>query len=229
MYPHRIRLRGPWEFEVLDAPAGEASSVGRITMPCPRRQGLTGRVRFRRRFGYPGRIDAHERVWLVMDGVAAPVYVAINGTDLGMHTGAVEVDVTQLLGSRNELTVEMEITSPSPAPPFPQDEREEKLWDEAVLEVRCTAYLRNVQVQRLGDEIRATGEVVGTAEGPLEVYLVADRSPAGYAPVDPAGGMQPFELHGPGTNEEGKPAGLAAIELVQGAVVWYRVERAVPE
>jgi hypothetical protein len=218
MYPHRIRLRGPWEYEVLDVPGGGAPSAGRVTMPCLRWEGPMGHVRLRRRFGYPGQVDSYERVWVVFDGLASSVQLSVNGTDLGMHSVTAEVDVTQLLGARNELTLEIPDMAPGKG-----------LWDEAALEVRCTAYLRNVQVKRIGDEIRATGEVVGTAEGPLELYLVADRSPAGYSRVDPAGGVQPFELRGPGTNEEGKPVGQAAIELVQGAVAWYRVERAVPE
>ncbi len=218
MYPHRIRLRGPWEYEVLDVPGGGAPRAGRVMLPCPRWDGPPGHVRFRRRFGYPGQIDAHERVWIVFDGLASPVRVSVNGTDLGMHFVTAEVDVTQLLGSRNELTLENTDLACGKG-----------LWDEAALEVRCTAYLRDVQVQRVEGQIRARGEVVGTAEGPLELYLVADRSPAGYARVDPAEGVQPFELRGVGTNEEGKPVDRATIELVQGAVVWYRVERAVPE
>jgi hypothetical protein len=261
MYPHRIRLRGPWEYEMMDAPAGEVPSTGRIVMPCPRWDGPPGRVQFHRHFGYPGRIDAHERVWIVFDGLASPVRVSVNATDLGTHTGAVEVDVTHLLGSRNELTVELVIAAPSPpavvpspsavvsSPPGPLSQggrggestlpsplggegaevKGQGLWDEAALEVRCTAYLRNVQVKWVGGEIRATGEVVGSSEGLLELYLVADRSPAGYTKVDPAGGMQPFELRAEGTNQEGGPVGRVTIELIRGAVVWYTVERAVPE
>jgi hypothetical protein len=144
--------------------------------------------------------------------------VAVNGTDLGTHAGAVEIDVTHLLGPRNELVVDVPVLAPGSG-----------LWDESALEIRCTAYLRNVEVTRSGGGIHATGEVVGTAEGLLELYLVADRSPAGYANVDPAGGIQPFTLRAEGTNRDGEPIGRVKIELVQGAVVWYTVERAVPE
>ena len=71
MYPHRIRLRGPWDCEPLARLAPGASDgalppPGRMTLPCRWAEGgltdFAGRVRFRRRFGYPGRIDAHERV-----------------------------------------------------------------------------------------------------------------------------------------------------------------------
>jgi hypothetical protein len=216
MYPHRIRLRGPWEYEVLDAPGGE-TTASRVVMPCPHWDGPAGHLRFRRRFGYPGRIDAHERVWLVFDGLLATVRVAVNDADLGTHTDAVEVDITHLLGPRNELAAEV-----------PELVSGQGLWDEAALEVRCTAYMRNIQLKRVEEEIHATGEVVGSAEGPLELYLVADRSPAGYTKVDPAGGVQAFELRAEGTNREGEPVGRVTIELIQGAVVWYTVELAVP-
>src|SRR5436309_4806058 len=115
-YPHRIRLRGPWECEPL-ARAG----VGPLPPPCrmtlPGRWGagglgdFAGRARFRRRFGYPGRIDAHERVWLTFAGVDAAADVRLNDHPLGRHAGAFEpfeFEVTALLRPRNDLVVEVE-------------------------------------------------------------------------------------------------------------------------
>src|SRR5262245_58836427 len=97
MYPHRIRLRGPWECEPL-ARAGPGDAAGplpapfRMTMPCAWAEGgltgFAGRVRFRRRFGYPGTIDAYERVWLTFAGVRDFADVALNGTPLGRREGA---------------------------------------------------------------------------------------------------------------------------------------------
>src|SRR5947209_4237290 len=86
-YPHRIRLRGPWKSEPLS-------------------QG----VRRTRRFGYPGRIDADERVWLTFSGVGGRVTVSLNGQALGSHDGAApfEYEVTSLLRVRNELVMEVE-------------------------------------------------------------------------------------------------------------------------
>jgi hypothetical protein len=218
MYPHRIRLRGPWEYERLDTPGGGPPPSGRLVLPCaPGDTGLAGPVRFRRRFGYPGRIDAHERVWLVFDDIVSPVRVGVNGTDLGVHAGALQIDVSHLLGSRNELTAEVAALRADSAP-----------WAEAALEVRCTAYLRNVRVAWAGEELVASGEVVGEAPGPLELYLVADRSPAGYMKVNPAGSVLSFELRTVGRTAEGGPIGRVKLELVQGAVVWYTVELAVP-
>jgi len=84
MYPHRIRLRGPWECEplarfVVSADGRKETSTvdlpasRKMTMPCRWSEGglknFSGRVRFRRHFGYPGRIDENERVWLTFAGI----------------------------------------------------------------------------------------------------------------------------------------------------------------
>src|SRR5713101_1462133 len=103
MYPHRIRLVGPWECETLER---------RVLMPCHWRDcGLadfTGTVRFTRRFGYPGRIDDYERVWLTFAAVAGRADVCLNGTTLGCIDGPAEFETTQLLRERNVLQVDIE-------------------------------------------------------------------------------------------------------------------------
>ncbi len=214
MYPHRIRLRGPWEWD-----AGGRS--GRLTMPCSPgdagRAGLAGAVRFRRRFGYPGRIDDHERVWLVMGGVGRRAEVCVNGVSLGAWEGDGEHDVTALLGPRNELTVGVASLAAG-----------DVLWEEAALEVRCQAYLRRVRAERVGGEIRVSGEVVGRADGPLELYLVADRSPAAYLLLGEGGEVRPFTLTGPGVDGQGAAVASVQLDLVQGATVWYSVETQPP-
>lgn len=55
MYPHRIRLREPWQ-----------RAAGR----------------HRRRFGLPRTLDDYERIWLLVGG-SGPARVALNGADLG--------------------------------------------------------------------------------------------------------------------------------------------------
>src|SRR4051794_14657703 len=155
MYPHRIRLRGPWDYEPLawSPPEGRPlPPAGRMNVPCRWADcGLadfSGRVRFRRRFGYPGRIDAHERVWLTFAGAGVRAEVALNGAPLGRHEGdgPFEFEVTELLRPRNELVVEVE--GPADAA---------GLWGEVALEVRCTAYLRGVRLwaEPEGDGVRA--------------------------------------------------------------------------
>src|SRR5713101_9402312 len=89
IYPHRIRLRHPWEYE-----------------PVPRDVIPEGGARFRRRFGYPGRIDDYERVWLTFSGVKEAVEVWLNGRLLERwERPAFEMEITALLGQRNHLDV----------------------------------------------------------------------------------------------------------------------------
>src|SRR5947209_19779684 len=151
MYPHRIRLRGPWEAEPLDPP-GE---VRRVTLPA--RLGECGlgecrRVRFRRRFGRPRQIDDHERVWLIGEGLAGRGAFQLNGRVLGSHDGEAgpfAFPVTDLIAERNELTVDVAAEGPT-----------DGLWGDVALEIRCMAYLTGLQAQpAAADQIRVTGEV----------------------------------------------------------------------
>jgi hypothetical protein len=187
-----------------------------MTMPC--RWGdavlpnFAGRVRFRRRFGYPGRIDSYERVWLTFAGVEAEAEAWLNGQALGRFggTGPFEYDVTALLQARNELTVEVD------AP-----DGDGGLWGEVALEVRCTAYLRDVCVWT-GDEVRpglqVTGEVVGTADRPLDLYVIRERSTLAYTTVEAAPEGRPFQVVVEGVSTE---VSDVRVELVNGAVTWY--------
>src|SRR5262249_25949757 len=188
MYPHRIRLRGPWECEPVAA----------------------GRVRCRRRFGYPGRIDSYERVWLTGTGLRGSAEVWLHGKVLGSHPGAFEYEVTALLQPRNELLVLVEVADNG------------QLWEEVALEVRCTAYLRGVRVWMEQGMLHAAGKVVGTAERPLELYLVQDRSTAAYATTKATPEGMPFQLTGEGAGQ-GAPQSVR-VELVNGAIVWYVFE-----
>jgi hypothetical protein len=165
---------------------------------------LTGPVRCRRRFGYPGRIDPHERVWLTFAGVADRTAVSLNGTALASVTGPAEFDVTALLRPRNELVVEVE----GPG-----------LWGEVALEVRCTAYLRGVHARVEQAELHVTGEVVGFADSPLDLYVIVDRSPVVESQITAGPGGRPFHL---AARLTGKPVRVQ-VDLVNGAVVWYTI------
>lgn len=219
MYPHRIRLLGPWEYEpLMRRGEGAVPPPGKMTMP--RRWndggllGFAGRVRFRRRFGYPGRIDSHERVWLTFAGIEGAAEIALNGHVLvGRHTdGPIEFDVTSLLGKRNELAVNVDCDSDAGG-----------LWGEVALEVRCTAYLRGWRAW-LDSETRhlhVQGDVVGASDRLLELYVVANRRSVGYATVE--------------ANATGKPCHLELeiddmrpdrirVDLVNLAQIWYATE-----
>jgi hypothetical protein len=199
MYPHRIRLRGPWEYQT-------AAARGRLVLPAPLAE-LDGMVRLCRRFGYPGQIDADERVWLVVERAARPLAATLNGEWLGDCEGDAQWDVTRRLAPRNELLV---VTQASAAEP----------WAEAALEVRKTAYLRDVRVWAEGHNVFAAGEIVGHAPGPLDLYVVADRRTAAYLSVSASEAGTGFATSG-----ECEPApGQVKVELVGGAVAWYTAE-----
>src|SRR5438045_7321055 len=137
MYPHRIRLRGPWTCEPLFRfnPDGQRStadlpSAFRMTMP-GRLPDFRGGVRFIRPFGYPVRIDDFERVWLTFAGVEGAATVTLNDQPLGTFdtaTGPAEFEITSLLRPRNLLSVAVESPEPNGG-----------LWGEVALEIRATA------------------------------------------------------------------------------------------
>jgi hypothetical protein len=213
-YPHRIRLRGPWDCE----PSGRPP----LRMVLPRRwadgglMDFTGRVRFRRRFGYPGRIDAYERVWLTLEGVSDQAAIELNGAALGTCNGAgpFEFEVGRFLGSRNELIVDVDGSAERGG-----------LWGETALEVRCAAYLRDVKLWLEHSVLHCSGTVLGEAERPLDLYVLLDNATAAYAAVTAAPMGTPFHIIGekPYTPDERPPVGQ--VDLVNGAVVWYTTER----
>jgi hypothetical protein len=224
MYPHLIRLRGPWQCEVLN---GQPHSSHHHPMPaCWETLGLAGfegRVRFTRRFGYPGQIDSEERVWLTFADLACPCAVSLNGSllvETASTTPWLELDVTSLLQPRNELRLEM--TGPI---------RGEQPWTEVALEVRCLAFLRGVEIMTVPVEgqveLEVRGEVVGAADRPLDLYVILDRSPSAYDRVQPRPEGQPFTLRCrelPPERMAGQPMRVQ-IDLVSGATVWYTLIR----
>lgn len=220
MYPHRIRLRGPWECAPL-AGAEPLPPPRRMTLPCRWAEGglldFAGRVRFTRRFGAPGRVDDFERVWLTAAGVDAAAELRLNGQPLGQFTAAesFEADVTTLLKPRNELIADV------------TGDARGGLWGEVALEIRCTAYLRHVRAEPSPNLI-VTGEVVGTASGPLELYLVVGRSTAAYAVVQAAPTGVPFRLVADALTAPRPDDAPAAwkVDLVHGASIWYTFEQA---
>ena len=73
----------------------------RVTVPCDLAQwGFTNvPVVLTRKFGYPGRIEAHERVWLTLAESVGTAAITLNGQLLGEAQAApFESDVTSLLG-----------------------------------------------------------------------------------------------------------------------------------
>jgi hypothetical protein len=213
-YPHRIRLRGPWECEPLERqPLGAALPARlRMALPCRWADGglkdFTGRVRFRRRFGYPGQIDAYERVWLTLAGVSDRAEVRLNGAVLGLCAGEglFEFEITPLLQPRNELIVDVEGTAEHGG-----------LCGETALEVRCTAYLRDIRVWVEAAALHISGVVVGEAERPLDLYVLSPGATTAYTTVTAAPEGTPFHI----IAERPPPGSPVQVDLVNGAVVWY--------
>jgi hypothetical protein len=231
-YPHRIRLRGPWDCEPLHrvSAKGDAQAplpaARRMTMPCRWHEGgladFAGRVRFTRRFGYPGQIDEGERVWLTFAGIEGIAEVWLNDHLLGRHEGAAgtfEHEVTQLLDTRNRLVVEVEEVTGHGG-----------LWGEVALEIRRTAFLRGVRAwAESAGTLHVSGEVVGTSERPLDLYVLLDGANVAYTTVGAAPGGRAFQVTAERPGEQRWPAGDYAVrvELVDAATVWYTVEECV--
>lgn len=220
MYPHRIRLRGPWQCEPVASFAGTPlPAAGRVKMPCRWAEAgwadFAGRVRCVRRFGYPGRIDAYERVWLTFAGADHAAEVTLNGQPLGRHEGGgpFEFEITSLLKPRNELVVLVESPDPGGG-----------LWGEVAMEIRCPAYLRGMRAWTAtgegGTRIHVEGKVAGTSERPLDLYALCRNATVAYTTME-AG--KSFQLV-----SEPVPSVVAGetvrVELVDGATVWYAAE-----
>lgn len=244
MYPHRMRLRGPWECEPLARRVVREGQIDyekdnlpprlQMTLPCRWKAGglanFAGRVRFVRSFGYPSRVEAHERLWLTFEGANDTANVWLNGQFLGAPQPAnapFEFDVSAFLKARNELVVEVESTS-----------AEGGLWGEVALEVRRSAYLRNVVItptaSRASVELRATGLVAGDSDVPLELFLLLEGKSLVYRQVQPSPAGEPFELVAQGltvqlVQDAVRTARLykARVDLVHGTEIWYGVEKTV--
>lgn len=138
-YPHSIRLRSPWELELIRLAAPPADVSQGSTQPCavpsaklpledaeaaesvrvrvPGTWTATpppdwqGSVRLRRRFHRPGTLEAHERVFLVVEGAEPPGWVSVNGVALGrVPSGGApaEFEITSLVAERNEVMLLIE-------------------------------------------------------------------------------------------------------------------------
>ena len=220
-YPHRMRLRGPWECIPLAAAGGQGlPAARRVTMPCTWAgaglAGLDGRVRFTRRFGYPGRIDPHERVWLLGERLEGEADITLNGQALARgHRGEFAFEVTSLLHSRNQLDVV--ITN---------DRDDGGLTGDVGLEIRCTAYLDRMAALRAADgSVVITGAVTGSADGPLEVYVLADGKHAHYETTEASPEGTPLHIVLRSLDDSSEQV---RVELINVATVWYVWETALP-
>jgi beta-mannosidase len=204
MYPHRIRLHGPWQFEPLARTAvhadgrieqrfGPVPPPGRMRIPTTSAgtvlDGFRGRVRWRRDFHWPPRtLEPHERLWLAFYGVDYFADVALNDVPLGRHEGyfdPFEFEATGLIGRRNELVVDVDCPAEMDAcrPRMIRGTLETHapgfvggLWRDVTLQVRSVAFLRHVGVQAHLDGSRGTITVTGQVVGDTTARLGLDLS-----------------------------------------------------
>lgn len=209
-YPHRIRLRGPWECQAL---AGSAQEKHAIRVPCETAgTGLppnyTGPVWFVRSFGYPGNIDADERIWLSVSGLAGISTLQLNGQTIASQvSGDFEFDVTKILGRHNRLEIVMNVAR-----------GQQELWSEAALEIRLAAFLSKMRLMPEGRQLRICGEVAGEGDGPMELYVLVDGRHAGYQSIAAGDTFSLAVDRGAGTCQK------VRIELVNVSTIWYSWE-----
>jgi hypothetical protein len=215
MYPHRIRLLGPWECESLSVEDGVPPSAPRRFTPPGRfaeaeLASLHGPLRLTRRFGFPGRIDSYEHVWLVFPPVPDRAELSLNGKPLGSASSAgLEVEVTGLLAARNRLEVTFDAVSAQSG------------LGEVALEIRRDAFLRDVKAHRAPDgSIHVLGEVVGTSSIPLELYVLGDGKTTVYQVVDARAQGARFDVF----FMPEKAVAQIRVELICGAERWDGVE-----
>ena len=214
LYPYRIRLRGPWQA----IPVSRAATT--IRLPCRCEDvwpGFRGVVRFTRAFGMPRKLDDYERVYLTIAGMTGSAEVRLNGAVLG-HCDAApfEIEVTGRLHARNQLEIRLSCADPDAG-----------LWGEAALEIRCLAWLRNVAVEGRSGCLVVSGEAVGHADGPLDLYAILGRSTVIQATVTPTEIGTPFALTSAILSPEATCETAVRIELVSGAVAWHTQDLAV--
>ncbi len=219
MYPHRIRLRGPWQCEPIAPPGGSAPPARRVTMPsgwiAAGLTGFRGPARFTRRFGYPGRIDDGEHVWLLGESARGCRSVHLNGQFLSDNPSEVfAFDVSAILAQRNLL--EMMVQG---------DKDHVGLWGDIVLEIRRDAYLADIAVERAGPTLVVTGKVVGVAPQKLELYTLVDNRHADYRTIMPVAAGQPFRIE---LADEGAASQAVRVELICVSSIWYAVEAPIP-
>jgi hypothetical protein len=97
------------------------------------------------------------------------------------------------------------------------------LWGEVAMEVRATAFLRDVQFQWESTNLVAHGLVVGEAARPLDLYLLAGQRFLTHQQVLPAPEGQSFEIVGDLGGMLKQKTVNARVELVDAATIWYVV------
>jgi hypothetical protein len=124
MYPHVIRLRGPWECTVIDESANARSAEPlRVTPPCDVREVLgdefRGRVKLRRAFHAPMSLVANEALWLVIESIGGPACVTLDDellAEIAPSTEAWECEITGRQRQRMVLEIDLTVNDATSGP-----------------------------------------------------------------------------------------------------------------
>ena len=255
VYPHRIRLVGPWQAEPVGWTDPEAEERFRTDdLPPARRVKVPvtldelgfgdrrGVIDFRRRFGVPRQLDPWERVWLVhgdfvqSDAMNFGMSWRLNGTtldwsrpdDFDRLTTAyypLRTDVTRLIRERNEVVVRVDAG-------WPRHQSTPKSFCGSAVEIGRAAYIRQVRVEphhvAHGFGILAQVDVACEDESaPIELYALIDGHTEGY--FKPAR-VEPIMRHLFRLDERVIAPGHTVtlrIDIVCGATIWYAAEMSV--
>ena len=220
-YPHPIRLHGPWEWEVLrsNMPGEEVAAMQR-RLHIPGDWGgvlgaaFQGQVRLRRWFHRPGKLEAHERAWLVCQGVDPGGTIRLNGEELGAAQGyaiPVEFHVTERLLARNNLEIDIDTYSIAGMQGL-RPGREGLpggLLGDIRLEIRAEYFVQGLSLyfdpRSTPPQAVLQGQVMGNRTA--DKFEIAARGPAGELVYGEVPLDKRFELRGPA---EGIPAWKAS-------------------
>jgi hypothetical protein len=212
MYPHRIRLRGPWEATNADG------STQRVDLPGGWHQFISGGDTIpklvRRRFGLPRTLDPDEHVFLMcrFDGRLS---CELNEQPINLDHASgddAEWNVTRLLQARNVVAMSFWPGHRELDPP------------EVSLEIRGPVYLQDVSATPNG----WVGQVIGEDRPHLELHLLArGRAIFRIAVKTNERFVIPFPVELP-DGSYSPLAPLWQLELIELANRWYSVELPAP-
>jgi hypothetical protein len=211
MYPHRIRLRGPW---TLKTGTGQILSVNIGETSTAELDPTTGAVQLYRRFSWLQPLQPHERLWFVLER-SAVTGATLNDRTLELAAvaeGHQECEITLLVKRSNQLS--LDVAAGQRRLPFPQ----------VALEVRCRTFLRQPawHIDATNCRLAIAGQLVGANETPLELYVRVGEVNVLYTLVHAHESCSPFRY------ESEIPAAVMdrkmpiQIDLVKGGVIWHR-------
>jgi hypothetical protein len=144
----------------------------------------------------------------VADGMEGTASIRLNDALLAMSQRApFAFEVTALLKPHNRLEVTISADSDRGG-----------LWGEVALEIRCSAYLRDVRTRPLPDGLEVSGVVAGTSDRSLELYGLADGAHAHYQLIEARLEGTPFRF-------VVAPAQRLRVDLVHVSRIWSTWEQ----